>query len=513
VSLGRRGGTALDSRIVLTLDIGGSGVKASAYDARRSANVASVVARYPADPGAEPGTFSPDMWWTSAVEGCRALADLTGAAGREYLGITVSAIRIPFVLIDRDRGVVLPSLLNRDRRAAEQVRALARSLGERPLYETTGHWAAPEFGLPKLLWIREMYPQAWQAADKILQLHDWFIYKLSGSLVSEPSSAAMSQMVDIRAASWAADLLAAVDVPVSMLPPMRPAGAPAGILLPEVATRTGLPSGLPVHVGGGDTHLSAIAAGALTEPVPVVVAGTTGPAQLAVPPGDEPRGFADYYPLLVSEQPLSRNWVLESNAGPTGEIIDRLAGFAAATGDELRAALARQGFDVLPDRAEEPDLTVLVGNPCFGPDGWAVWPPPTVIGLRADHSGSDVRQAALRGTCMAFAAIVAQLREGSTGTPDAIVAAGGMSADPAWNAMLANAAGQPVRVRPPDRLAGLAGAALVAGSDVLASLDQLEATVYLPGRREQGPGRYLEQFRAAQRRAGAGRTGSGAGAH
>jgi len=88
-----------------------------------------------------------------------------------------------------------------------------------------------------------------------------------------------------------------------------------------------------------------------------------------------------------------------------------------------------------------------------------------------------------------------------------------MSASPAWNAMLADATGWPVRVRPPGHLAGLAGAALVAGPDVLAALDQMKATVYLPGRPEQFPGRYLEQFRAAQRRAGADGTGSHAGTH
>lgn len=132
-----------------------------------------------------------------------------------------------------------------------------------------------------------------------------------------------------------------------------------------------------------------------------------------------------------------------------------------------------------------------------------------VIGLRAGHRGADVRAAALRGTCLAFANIVAQLRERSANQPEVIVAAGGMSASPAWNAMLADATGQPVRVRPPGQLAGLAGAALVAGPDVLAALDHVEATVYLPGRPGPTPGRYLEQFQAAQSRTRA----SGASAH
>jgi sugar (pentulose or hexulose) kinase len=228
---------------------------------------------------------------------------------------------------------------------------------------------------------------------------------------------------------------------------------------------------------------------------------------------DGPRGFAGCHPLLVSEQPLTRNWVLESNTGPTGEIVDRLADFPAATGEELRAALVARGFDVRPSQDGEADLLVLAGNPCFGPEGWQVWPPPTVIGLRPCHRGTDVREAALRATCLAFAATVAQLREGSAIGQGTLVAAGGMSASPAWNATLADATGLPVRVRPPDRLAGLAGAALVAGKGALAALDQIEATVYLPGRPGLALDRYVEEFRAAQRRVGTGEAGSHAGTH
>jgi sugar (pentulose or hexulose) kinase len=472
--------------IVITLDIGGSGVKASAFDAHRAAAIASVVERYPADPGVPPGTFSPEQWWSSAAASCRALADRIGAPGRDYLGITVSAIRIPFVLIGAH--------------AAD----LARSLGERPLHATTGHWPAPEFGLPKLMWVRSNYPDAWRATAKILQLHDWFIYKLSGVMASELSSAAMSQLLDIRAGTWAGDLLAAVDVPLDLLPPLHRAGAPAGAITPGAEAETGLPRGLPVHLGGGDTHMSAMAAGALADPAPVVVAGTTGPAQLAVRRNeDQPPG--DYFPLLVSEQPVSGAWALESNAGPTGEIVDRLADLPGARGAELRAALDERGFDLPPDpggpEAESP-LTVLSGNPFFGPAGWSAWPPPTVLGLRADHTGEDVRLAGLRGTCWAFAAILDQLREHSGAHPVAVTATGGMSRSPAWNQALADAARLPVQVRPLDLVNGLAGAALVAGAELLTSLDQIESTRYLPSARPDhdpaGQDDYQIQFRAAQ---------------
>jgi xylulokinase len=508
------------ARIVVTVDIGGSGVKASAYDVARGKNIVSVAERYPPAGHSEAqGTFSPDQWWLSVVASCRAITDLTRAAGRDYLGITVSAIRIPFVLLDRQRDVVMPGLLNRDRRAAKYVNDLIRVIGERALYETTGHWPAPEFGLPKLLWTRAACPDAWRATDRILQLHDWIIFRLSGAVASERSSAAMSQLLDMKAGSWAVDLLSEAGIPLSLLPELSTSGAPAGGISSATAAQTGLPRGLPVHLGGGDTHLSAMAAGGFISAAPVVVAGTTGPVQVAVPRGKNSQEFGHYYPLLVSEQPLSGNRVLESNAGPTGEIVDRLDGLSHATGDALRAALVDRGFMVVPAAAggPVPALTVLAGNPFFGPDGWKEWPPPTVIGLRPGDTGVDVGQAGLRGTCLAFASVLSQLRDRMTHAPDAVIATGGMSRNRRWNAMLAAATGLPVRVRPLDRVAGLAGAALVAGANVLGALEQIESTDYRPepraGTTATDLAGYLGHYRAAQRLAAAHGAGSGAGPH
>jgi sugar (pentulose or hexulose) kinase len=319
------------------------------------------------------------------------------------------------------------------------------------------------------------------------------------------SSAAMSQMLDVRAGTWAGDLLAAVDVPLDLLPPLHRAGVPAGTITRGAEAETGLPRGLPVHLGGGDTHMSAMAAGALTDPAPVVVAGTTGPAQLAVKRSQDKQP-GDFFPLLVSEQPISGAWALESNAGPTGEIVDRLADLPGAQGAELRIALAERGFDLPPapgGQEAESSLTVLSGNPFFGPAGWSAWPPPTVIGLRADHTGEDVRLAGLRGTSWAIASILDQLRDHSGAHPVAVTATGGMSRSEAWNQALADAARLPVRVRPLDLVNGLAGAALVAGAELLTSLDQIESTRYLPrlptDRDTAGKDHYQMQFRAAQR--------------
>ena len=89
-------------------------------------------------------------------------------------------------------------------------------------------------------------------------------------------------MLDLEGGTWASELLAALDIPADRFPEVRRAGSVAGALRTEVAHATGLPAGLPVHVGGGDTHLSALSTGFGRQEVPVVVAGTTAPVQIAL---------------------------------------------------------------------------------------------------------------------------------------------------------------------------------------------------------------------------------------
>ena len=413
--------------------------------------------------------------------------------------MVTSAIRIPFVLVDRRGGPTAPGLLNKDRRASAHVNDVTAAFGADAVYELTGHWPAPEFGLPKLLWVRGTWPDAWSSTTTVLQLHDWFVFRLSGAIVSEPSSAAMSQMLDLAGGTWAADLLAALDIPVDRFPELRRAGSVAGALRSDVAHATGLPAGLPVHVGGGDTHLSVLSTGFGRQEVPIVVAGTTAPVQIALA---SPPSRRECFPLLVSEGALVGQWALESNAGPTGGVVAQLASLAGLSGIPLEAALVSGGF-VVEQRTDE-TLTVLTGNPCFGPVGWARTLAPTVIGLRGTHSGADVLAAALEGSCYAVRSMLACLEQGYGRRPAFVVATGGMSTSAAWCQLLADVVGQEIRVRPLGQVAGLAGAALVVGDEALVAVDDNEVLVYDrrsvdPRGHLDGHARYERLYQALQR--------------
>lgn len=492
---------ATEANIVVTLDIGGSGAKAVAYDAVRQRRVASAAVPYPAG-GDDPGLFEPEDWWHAAVGALTELRLALTGPSRRCLGITVSAIRIPFVLIDRDGTPAMPGLLNRDRRAARQVADISAAVGADDVYRVTGHWLAPEFGLPKLLWARAVNPSAWRTTRWVLQLHDWFIYRLSGVVASEPSSAAMSQMLDIGHGRWADTLLDTLGIPAAVLPELRPAGTRVGGLLPAVADVTGFAPGTPVHLGGGDTHLSAESAGG-ADPVPVVVAGTTAPVQLIVDTAAVAASAGARYPLLVSGHVTAGHWALETNAGQTGGILSRLADLGDQSGEPLADELRRRGFAIAAGAAE---LTVLAGNPFFGPEGWATSPPPTVIGLREHHRGSDLFQACLRAVCYAVRSVLATLTQRS-GTPaPVILVTGGMSRSDAWVQMLADATGTRALLRPLDAVNGRAGAVLVTGERPAlpgyGSADAAERTFVPVPAAEPGHAagfaRYRELYSAAQ---------------
>jgi sugar (pentulose or hexulose) kinase len=461
---------------VITLDIGGSAAKAYAYDVVGQRAFGRVSVSYPKlCAGADPGSFEPDKWWGAAVRVLESLVQKLDVPSSSYCGLTVSTIRIPFVLLDRQGLVIGPSLLNKDRRALRDVDDAVVALGATHLYEVTGHFGAPEFGLAKLLWFRRTYPDAWSSVATVLQLHDWFVYQLSGEMASEPSSAAMSQMFDVANGVWATELLDNLGLPSDLFPEIHKAGTQIGGLVPTAAAQTGLPVGLPVHIGGGDTHLSAISAGAWDPHIPVVVAGTTSPVHVAldfIPPIDE------RFPLLLSEHALAGRWILESNAGATGGIVSGTVDLAEETGAQLEATLLRRGFVL--DRSADVALTVISGNPYFGPEGWAKVARPTIFGLRPEHSGADVYTAALQGGSNALRAVLSTLVSRLRLSPPFIRMTGGMSTSPRWCQAIADVTKTNIIVRPLDEVAGLGGAALVVGEDLVDNSSHITEEIFHP---------------------------------
>lgn len=230
---------------VLAIDAGTSALKAVLYDAGGRV-VASAARQYGYSmPRPGWGEADPDDWWAALVG---AMADLRQAglelAQVQVIGLTGQMHTL--VLLGEDRRPVGPAILWLDRRAAQETAELQAELGLGP------HQLNSTYSLPKLLWLARHQPALLAQTRTVLWPKDYLRFRLTGRILTDVTEAAGAALLDWEQRRWATDWLALVDLPPEALPPLQPAGADAGPLLPQAAAELGLPGSALVIVGAGD---------------------------------------------------------------------------------------------------------------------------------------------------------------------------------------------------------------------------------------------------------------------
>lgn len=480
----------MTAELVAGVDVGGSGVKAWV------AGTGGVVAaaRRPlavARPGPHRAEFDPASWW-GQVRGC--LQDAVEAAGAPpgaYLGVTACSLRQGFLLLGA-RGELGPGVLNSDRRGAA---VLDRVAAVPDLYATTGHWPAPELTLAKLVALAAEEPQRWSATRRVLFVHDWVIWRLCGVEVTELSYACAGQLADVRRGGWAEQVLAAFPElgGLARFAPLVRAGTPVGRLAREVVD--GLPAGLPVVAGCGDTQLACASAGGLAAGVVTVVAGSSTPvvATAAEVPVD------DLAHPWVSTHLTEGLFAVETNAGYPGSHTGWVRALLGSGGGRVGATepgrdsaepgrgSAEPGLSAAAGgpvartpgaRAPSP-LTVVSGAPEWSERAWAVKAPPALLGFTPATTADELVEAFQQGHAFAVRGNIEDLQR-VLGTPaTSVVVTGGGAVGLAG--VLAEALGRPVRLAAASATAAAAGVALVTGAQVAAPATSEVAPAGAPG--------------------------------
>jgi sugar (pentulose or hexulose) kinase len=441
--------------LVATIDAGGSGVKLGVVSLDSWRTLASVRREY-ASVAREPGLFEwdPAEWW-SVIEG--ALADAVEAAGEppeRYAGLICTGMRIPFVLVDDRCEPLAPGVLVPDVRGRVYLDAARDAIGAEALYATTGHWSAPHFGLPKLLWFVRERTALWARTRWVLQFCDWLLERLCGVVASEHSSASMSQMLDVSSREWAGGLLDAAGIGAERMPPLRAAGSMAGDLRPDVARRVGLLPGTPVHVGGGDTHVASLAASGLEGGSVTIVAGTTTPLMIAT---REPWLDPEVTPL-VSAHVRPGRWAAETNVSTSGAMLRWLRD---VTGQDYATLEERAGASPLGARG----ALVCAANPEWGASDWADVPPISLVGVGPAHGVGDLARAVLESSAHAVACNLARLGSLAQAPLGDVTLTGGGGRSVFAAQLLADVLGRRIVVPQLEDPAALGGALLVAGLD------------------------------------------------
>jgi xylulokinase len=429
--------------VVLGADLGTSGLKLVALDLS-GAVVAEAEAGYAVDrPG--PDRAETDVRvWRGALD--RTLAAVAPAlAGARVRALGLSGQMHGAVLVDSRGAAMRPALLWPDRRAvAETERWRALPPADRAALANP---IVPGMTGPMLAWLVRHEPEVVARAAAVLLPKDALRATLlpgDDPKVTDRSDASATLLWDVVADGWSAAAVTAAGIPGELLPAVRPSAQVVGTAALPVGR--GSISEVPVVVGGADTPLALLAAGA-TDGVQVNLG--TG-VQLLLP-GAPPRAVGE--PLVHSYADATGGWYAMAalvNGGSAWSWVCGVLGMSWAELFEAAAAspVGAGGVVFRPFLAGE-------RGGVAGPDdrgGWA--------GLHPGTTRADLARAAVEGVVSAVAGAFGLLGVPADGHPVVLTGGGGRSA--VVQQALADVLGRPVRhVRV--RSASAVGAAMLAG--------------------------------------------------
>jgi sugar (pentulose or hexulose) kinase len=464
--------------LLVAVDVGTTGARAVAIDLA-GAVVAEVRRPYRTHTP-HPGWAEQDAgdWAEHAVSALRGLAVALPQPER-VAGVGLTGQCPTVAPVGADGRQVGPGMLYRDNRAVAEAAEMRAAMGVDAMHARTGHVAQAFHIGPKLLWLRRHQPRVYAAARQFLQPRDVVLRRLTGRVATDESHADATMFFDLRERRWADDIFARFDVDPGLFPEALPPWATAAELPAAAAAETGLPAGIPVVIGAGDSQCVAFGAGVVDPGPASEMAGASSCLNSAV---IEP--LADvrvtHYSHVVPDR-----FTTELGINTSGAAIDwavRRLGYAghaalAADAERLRRRLRRT-------RADARDVAPLF-LPYLG-DGERDDPAlrGAFVGLSLRHDRPALAYAVLEGIAFGVHGALRELE--AAGSPvEELRVAGGGGRLPVLSQIKADVLGRPVLALRADaaatgtallaaRPAGLADEAAAAVAAVLAAARRYE---------------------------------------
>lgn len=396
--------TRRPGRVILGLDVGTTGTKAVAFGVGSTWRHVAVR-EYPLlQPAPGQQVQDPEAVMAAVVS---ALAECAGAVeGAEIVGLSVSTAMHGLIGLDATMRPLTPLLTWADSRSSKQAAALRGTGRAGPLHRRTGTPVHSMTPLTKLLWFAEHEPQTVTRARWWVGLKDYVLWRLTGTVVTELSSASGTGMLDLAARDWDHEAVALSGAALDQLPPVLSTTATLG-LSSDMASRLRLPKGTPVVVGAADGPLGNLGTGAMAPGVAGLSLGTSGAIRMVVAaPKVDPDGVLFCYALT------EQHWVV---GGPVsnGGIVVRWAAQALAPDltDEAGGAHADEALlDLAASVPAGSDGLVML--PYLMAERAPLWDPDlsgAYLGLRRRHTRAHLVRAAVEGVCLQLSLILQRL--------------------------------------------------------------------------------------------------------
>lgn len=389
----------------------------------------------------------PDVWETAARDSIRNTVQKAKVKAQDIKGICISGLYggsgIP---LDADMKPIRPCLIWMDRRASKECDWVRQNVGEDKLRRITQNGIDPYYGYTKMLWIKHNEPHNWAKTKLLLPPNNYVIYKLTGKVAIDYSSAGnIGGIFDMNTRTWSDELLKDMGIPKDMMPQNIVESTDiVGTLTSEAAADLGLAEGTPICAGGIDCGAANIGMGVLE---PGTYAVTIGTSMCAALISDKPIQGTDLiiWPYLYDAKHLSYNFAGSITAGA-------IVKWFRNTFAELELEIENNGGTNAYDQLNQEAQKVPVGSqglvvlPYFMGERAPVWDPDAkgvIFGLSLAHTKAHIYRAFLE-------AVAFSLRHAMEATGDgvksvkSILLAGGVTKSKLWKQIFADVTGYPI---------------------------------------------------------------------
>ncbi len=264
----------------------------------------------------------PLEWWQTTNESvAEAISQLSQADKDRIVAMGVTHQRETFAPFDKNGNPLRSGIIWMDGRAADQI----LRYGSPEIHALSGKPADITPALYKMAWVKENQPGMLERAYKVVDVHGYVVWNLTGQWVSSVACADSLGLFDIAKQDYDAKLLDIAGVSREQMSDLKKPGEIIGDIKKEITERWGLKQSVVLVSGMGDGQAAGVGAAAVEADTmylnlgTAVVAGVHGPKYAY---GKAYRtlaaGIPDWYDfeLLLSSGAYLATWFREALGDP-----------------------------------------------------------------------------------------------------------------------------------------------------------------------------------------------------
>jgi FGGY-family pentulose kinase len=430
---------------VVGIDCGTQSLRTGIFDLAGKP-VVYAVREYPISfPRVSWAEQDPADWWQAAKD---TIAECLGRAKikpSDITGVSLDGTACTVVCADKNGQPLRPAILWMDVRAHEQAERVTAT--NHSVLKYAGGKESPEWMIPKALWLKENEPRVYEQAERIAEVTDWLMFRLTGRWTASLNVITCKWNYAVPEGGWPRRLLQSLgmtEILEKWPQEVLAIGERAGELTKAAADALGLPAGIPVAEGGIDAYLGMLGMATVKPGRMAVVMGSSTCHMGLSDRGIFGSGVWGPYPDAL----LRGTWVLEGGQTATGSIVkwfrDNFAGAAQAEA----AKSGRDAYQILDGEAAAvpPGSEGLVLVDYFQGNRTPIRDPlvrGALWGLGLKHTSAHVFRAILEGTAYGTRHILEDLAAHGFKVTE-LYATGGGAKSRLWLQIHADVCGLPI---------------------------------------------------------------------